>query len=108
METKFYPKEKLRQDVLNTINRHLDLDQYRVFFFGSRVEGKGDERSDIDIGIEGPKGVPLEIIARIKEGLANLPTLYSFDVVDFNQADDDFKEVAKKYIEEISIKNDKT
>jgi len=108
METKFYPKEKLQQDVLETVGRYLDLNQHRVFFFGSRVEGKGDERSDIDIGIEGPKALPLETIAQIKEGLSGLPTLYSFDVVDFTQADDDFKEVAKKHIEEIVIENDKT
>jgi len=106
METKFYPREKLERDILHIVGKHLDLNQYRVFFFGSRVEGKGDERSDIDIGIEGPKNIPLETIARIKEDLSNLPTLYSFDVVDFTQADDDFKEVAKKHIEEIPIKND--
>ena len=102
METKFYPKEKLQQDVLDTIDRYLNLNQYRVFFFGSRVDGKGDERSDIDIGIEGPETIPLGTIVQIKEGLSSLPTLYSFDVVDFRQADDDFKEVAKKHIEEIS------
>ncbi len=106
MKTKFYPREKLEQDILHIVGKQIDLNQYRVFFFGSRVEGKGDERSDIDIGIEGSKNIPLETIARIKEGLSNLPTLYSFDVVDFAQADDDFKKVAKKHIKEITITND--
>jgi uncharacterized protein YecE (DUF72 family) len=106
METKFYPREKLERDILQIVGRYLNLNQYRLFFFGSRVEGKGDERSDIDIGIEGPENIPLEAIARIRDDLANLPTLYSFDVVDFTQADADFKEVAQKHIEEIKTKNE--
>lgn len=104
METKFYPKEKLRRDILAVASKYLDIDEHQVFFFGSRVGREGDERSDIDIGIEGAEKLPLETIARIKEDLSNLPTLYSFDIVDFRRADDDFKKVAKKHIEEISPK----
>lgn len=104
METKFYPKEKLQQDILSIVGKYLNLGQHRIFFFGSRVSGKGNERSDIDIGIEGPEPIPVETTAKIREELTNLPTLYSIDVVDFRSAGEDFRKVAKKHIEIISPK----
>lgn len=102
MELKFYAKEKLKKQVLDIVARYLDIKKYKVFFFGSRVSGKGGERSDIDVGIEGPKAIPIEILAEIKEKIAQLPTLYSIDVVDFRTASKDFQKVAKKNIEIIS------
>ena len=92
MKTKFYPEEKFHRDILDIVGKYLDLKQYRVFFFGSRVNGKGNERSDIDIGIEGSKPVPIEVIAKIREDFEELPTLYSIDVIDFHSAGKDFKE----------------
>ena len=40
------------------IRRHVPDRAYRVFPFGSRATGSADERSDIDIGIEGPARMP--------------------------------------------------
>ena len=36
------------------VRRYVPDTAYRVFVFGSRAAGKAHERSDIDIGIEGP------------------------------------------------------
>jgi len=102
MELKHYPQEKLKREVLEIVGKYLGLKEYRLFFFGSRVSGKGSERSDIDIGIEGPKPVPVETIAKIREGLENIETLYSIDIVDFGSASGDFKKVAKEKIELIT------
>ncbi|MBM4402744.1 MAG: nucleotidyltransferase domain-containing protein [Candidatus Cloacimonetes bacterium] len=96
MRLKFYPQEKLAQEIIKIVAKYLPLNDYKVFFFGSRVSGKGDERSDIDVGIEGKAKTPIETILKIKEELAALPTLYSIDVVDFRRADDNFRKVAKK------------
>jgi len=64
---------------------------YSLFFFGSRVKGDNFITSDIDIGIEGGKEVPLEILLLIKEEIENLPTLYKFDIVDFNKVSKSLK-----------------
>ena len=51
MRLEHEPIEQFTKDILAIIGRHVDLNEYRVFFFGSRVTGRGDERADIDIGI---------------------------------------------------------
>ncbi len=99
MKLEFYPEEKLKKEILEIIGKYLDLKKYKIFFFGSRVIGKNFLRSDIDIGIEGPKPLSAEIKFQIEEELENLPTLYKFDFVDFYQVSEDFKKIAKKEIE---------
>ena len=68
---------------------------YRVFLFGSRAEGTAHERSDIDIGIDGPAPVPAAVMAQIREELEEAPTLYTVEVVDFARVTDNFKAVAR-------------
>lgn len=92
-------EEELRREILAVIGRHIDLKKYKIFFFGSRVSGKGSERSDIDVGIEGQNPVPDNALAKIREDMEDLPTLYSIDVIDFVRADDDFQKVAKEHME---------
>lgn len=80
----------------------MNLKKYKVFFFGSRVMGKGSERSDIDIGIEGPEPVPWNAMMDIKEAFEEMPILYKIDVVDFKSVSKEFYEVAKQAIEPIN------
>jgi predicted nucleotidyltransferase len=101
MKLEYYPAEKLKEEILKILSKYLDLSQYKVFFFGSRVKGNADERADIDIGIEGPE-IPSHIKLEIEEELENLPILYKIDFVDFNNVDEDFKKIAKKYVEYIN------
>ena len=99
MKLEHYPLEKLKKEILEIIGKYLDLDSYKVFFFGSRVNGKGDERSDIDIGIEGPSPISLEVMAQIKDEISALPTLYHIDIIDFANVDEDFYKIAKQNFE---------
>lgn len=101
MKLAYYPEKKLKKEIKEIIGKHLDLRKYKVFFFGSRVKGDNFPRADIDVGIEGPKSVPLEVMAEIEENISNLPTLYNIDIVDFSSVSDDFYEVAKQNIEMI-------
>jgi predicted nucleotidyltransferase len=101
MKLEHYPSEKLKEDILKILSKYLDLSQYKIFFFGSRVRGNADERADIDVGIEGPE-IPPHIKLEIEEELENLPILYKIDFVDFNNVDEDFKKIAKKYVEYIN------
>jgi predicted nucleotidyltransferase len=101
MRLEYYSVDKLKKEILEILGKYLDLSKYKVFFFGSRVRGNSDERADIDIGIEGPE-IPAYAKLEIEEELENLPILYKIDFVDFNNIDEDFKKIAKKYVEYIN------
>ena len=102
MRLEHYPLEKLKKEIFEIVGRHLDLATHRVFFFGSRVSGKGTDRSDIDVGIEGPEPVPRGTLFAIREDVEHISTLYKIDIVDFRGASEDFREVALQYIEPIT------
>ena len=101
MKLEHYPVEKLKKEIKEIIGKHIDLNQYQIFFFGSRVTGRGSERSDIDIGIEGVREVPAIAFMDIKEELEQLPILYKIDVVDFKNLSGEFYKVAKEKLEPI-------
>ena len=101
MRLEFYSSEKLKKEVSNIVGKRLNLNQYQIFFFGSRVFGGGNERSDIDIGIEGSQKISWRTMSRIKEDFENLSLLYKIDLVDFKNVSPDFYKVAKRNIEKI-------
>ncbi len=80
------------------IRRHLPDGAYHIFLFGSRATGSAAERSDIDIGIEGPAPVPRPVLAAIQDDIEDAPTLYTIDVVDFARVSEKFREVAQRRI----------
>jgi len=82
----------------SVIRRHVPDPAYRVFLFGSRATGSAGERSDIDIGIEGPAPVPRAAIAAIHDELDEVPTLYTIEVVDFARVSEKFRRVAEHRI----------
>jgi len=93
--------EKIKEKVIEIIRKHLKNQHYKVFFFGSRVVGKGSDRSDIDIGIEAAEKIPGNIMVKIKFDLDDLAILQKIDLVDFKSVSDDFKRVAEQNIEVI-------
>ncbi len=101
MKLTHYSEKKLKKEILEIVDKHLDLKKYKVFFFGSRIKGNNFERADIDVGIEGLEEIPGGVISEIKEELDKLPTLYKFDVVDFKTVSQKFKKEAKKHIEHV-------
>lgn len=100
MRLEYYPQEKLEKEIIVILKQHLNLENYKIFFFGSRVSGKGTNRSDIDMGIEGPP-IPLHVWSDIREAFENIPILYTIEVVDFNKVSARFREVALEYREDI-------
>lgn len=99
MRLEHYPVEKFKREVLKVLQSHLNLKGYRVFFFGSRVAGKGTDRADIDIGIEGPEPVPSEALINIQEEIENFPVLYKIELVDFRRVTPKFRAVALERVE---------
>lgn len=102
MQTQHYPYSLLKKDLRALVSKHIDLQNYQAFIFGSRATNRGNDRSDIDIGIEGKAPLSISKLASIREDLANLPTLYSFDVVDFATVSDSFKKTAKSAIDPLN------
>jgi predicted nucleotidyltransferase len=94
MQLDHYPPETLKREILLIIGRHLDLERYRVFFFGSRVTGRCTDRSDVDVGILGPAEVPTGVLGAIREEMEELPTIYTLDLVDFTTVSEAFRAVA--------------
>ena len=101
MRLEKYDSKLLKEQIKEIVEKHLDLSVYAVFFFGSRVAGTGDDRSDIDIGIEGAIPIPLTELRNIKEEIDLLPILYKIDVVDLSQTSDSFRDVSKQYVDYI-------
>jgi len=99
MKLEFYSIEKLKREILEIVGKYLDLNSYRVFFFGSRVKEDNFPRADIDIGIEGQEEIPASVKLEIEENMNKLPTLYKFDIVDFKNVSESFKKEALKHIE---------
>lgn len=93
---------EVKRAITRIITSRLGDHEYRVFFFGSRVTGRARERSDIDVGIEGPTEIPTRVFADIKEQIDNLPTLYTVDVVDFRRVSSGFRRIAKERVESVS------
>lgn len=94
--------EELKRQIRDIVAKQVDLRQYKLFVFGSRVDGSSFERSDIDIGIEGPHRLNSTAKLDIEEDFENLRTLYKIDFVDFSRVSDDFREVALQHIEPIT------
>lgn len=104
MRLEHYPEEKLKKQILEIAKKHLNLSEYKIFFFGSRVSGRGDERSDIDVGIEGDKSIPIVTMEKIKEEIGRIKILYKVEIVDFKKVSPEFYKVAKQSIEIINKK----
>ena len=102
MQTQNYPYDQLKSEIKQLVGKHLDLRHHRAFIFGSRATNLGNDRSDIDIGIEGQTPISITKLASIREDLERLPTLYSFDVVDFSTVSDSFKKTAKLAIDPLN------
>jgi predicted nucleotidyltransferase len=84
--------------IYNILRKHLDMDQTMVFLFGSRSAGKGNSRSDYDIGVFQGQKIPLSKLELIEEELEASDIAVHVDVVDFARVNNKFKEVAlKKY-----------
>lgn len=73
-----------------------ELQGHEVILFGSRADGTARSRSDFDIGILGDKPLDAQTMFDLRDMLDELPTLYTFDVVDLNTVSARFREEALK------------
>lgn len=91
------------RQVAAIVRRVIGDPAYRVFLYGSWASGKARDRSDIDIGIEGPASVEPSAMLKIREACESLPTLYTVEVVDLARVAPAFRQVAKSSIVELEV-----
>ena len=90
--------QALHQTVFEIVARHLDVERYRCFIFGSEASGENWPASDLDIGIMGEQAVDAIVLERIRDELEMVPSLRVFDVVDFADVSAEFRRVALKAV----------
>ncbi|MBI2623634.1 MAG: nucleotidyltransferase domain-containing protein [Candidatus Liptonbacteria bacterium] len=91
----------VKAEIARLLKQRFNGTDFRCFFFGSRVEGKNRERSDIDVGIMGSRKLTLEELDEVREEMRRINTLLKIDVIDFRQTYQDFRDVALQHSEEI-------
>lgn len=90
-------KQHHLQITKNILAKHLDLNQYHTFIFGSWANNTNRPYSDIDIGLEGPRPVPQNTIFQIKNAFEDSDLPYFVDVIDFTTTSETFQKVAKQH-----------
>jgi|BarGraIncu00222A_1022003.scaffolds.fasta_scaffold167200_2 predicted nucleotidyltransferase len=93
-------KEEIKSMIRKVVAGHLS-GNYSVFLFGSQVGLPELKRADIDVGIDAKRPLTNLEESLIWTELEDMPTLYKFDLVDFQKSDDSFKNIALKNIEMI-------
>lgn len=81
-------------EIQNAIKRASTGRNIQAYLFGSRATGTNRFNSDWDIAITSDSTISGCELEAIRESLEALPTLHSFDVIDFNTVSDDFKKIA--------------
>jgi predicted nucleotidyltransferase len=64
----------------------------KVYLYGSFARGEATHGSDIDIAVLPQAPLPPEVLAALRERLAEAPILYHADVVDLSQCAPQFRE----------------
>ncbi len=70
--------------------------QARVLAFGSRAAGTPRKYSDFDLAVIQPESLALRVISRLKNASEDSDLPICVDVVDWNQAGDEFKAMVAK------------
>lgn len=93
--------QEIATKLQSKVRAYLPDAQYRAFIFGSQATGAANKRSDIDLGIEGPAKVDLQILGQIEDAIEESDIPRRVDVVDMNRTSPGFRAIAKRQIVEI-------
>ena len=102
MQLEYYSPQTLTSQIKQILGKYFDLSKVKVFYFGSRVTGTSNERSDIDLGLQSPDKISSKIKFELMDDLDNLPILYKIDLVDFSHTSPSFQNEALKKVEMIN------
>ncbi|MCF6352434.1 MAG: hypothetical protein L3J06_05440 [Cyclobacteriaceae bacterium] len=106
IRNKFYKNMIFRKNLLKSVTEIVQHGlanvEFDLFVFGSQANKDELIAADIDLGIKTNKPIEPIVLSRIKHKLNDeLPSLYTFDVVDFSKVDASFAKVALQNIEHL-------
>jgi len=102
-------RKNLIYSVSETVIKEMTNYEFDLFIFGSQANRQELIAADIDLGIQANKPIEPKILSNIKHMLNDeLPSLYTFDVVDFSKVDASFANVALENIEYLHHDNSKS
>ena len=84
------------EEIKNKIISIKELEDYQIFLFWSRVKWDYKQYSDYDIGFLWDNKLELTKYLNAKRQIESLP--YNIDLIDFNRASKEFKNLALKNI----------
>jgi predicted nucleotidyltransferase len=94
-------EEKYLSEVRNILARHLDKNA-EVYVFGSRVDGKHQQYSDLDLAVHaGGVKVSSQALTAIKTDFDNSLIPVKVDLVDINDISEEFKTIILKKFERL-------
>ena len=102
MKLKTEERKMIEAGIIDVLKPYVRLSEYKIFFFGSRVNGTSGERSDIDIGIIGESIDVLKML-EMQEKIKELKTPYTINLIDFANVGNSFKETAMKNVDYFAI-----
>ena len=80
--------------VKQIVLKHVPINEFAVFLFGSRAAGNSNSLSDIDVGVLGMEPLPTSILANLESDLEESIVPFKIDLIDFYQVDKAFKNEA--------------
>jgi len=84
--------EEIIQLVIDILKKHLD--NFTLYLFGSRSKGDNLKTSDIDLAVD--TTCDKSRVKKAKTEINDIDTLYSIDIVNINETDNQFKEIILK------------
>lgn len=81
-------QNKYKNFIINTIS--VQLPEVEIFIYGSRIQGKAQKYSDVDIAIKSGSEIPIDKLLQIKAAFHDSSFPYKVDIVDLNALNKDF------------------
>jgi predicted nucleotidyltransferase len=91
--------EKYLEEIKRILNEHVPDCEVRAF--GSRVEGKADKFSDLDLVLISNIKLNWRKIEQLKDALAASCLPMTVDVIDYNAISEEFRQIINKQYEVI-------
>ena len=95
-------EEKYLAEIRRILAEHVSDCEVRVF--GSRIEGKARDFSDLDLALVGSEKINWQRIELLKDAFASSDMPMTIDVIDWHAISDEFRAVIENHYEVIQEK----
>ncbi len=87
-----------KNEIRDKLIKYFSPDDCFVFIFGSRADNSARHNSDWDIGLISEKTVRGATMKKARNALEQIRTLHSFDLVNFANTSEGFRDIAMRKI----------